>query len=119
MSFSFLYRLRLSLVALSALLSTTVWAQGITFFEGKWEAVLAQSRAENKLVYVDVYTTWCGPCRMMAQQIFPNRKAGKVFNGYFVNYKIDAEKGEGIKIASTYGIRGYPTGLFVNPDGQL
>ncbi|WP_460977755.1 thioredoxin family protein [Spirosoma knui] len=111
--------LRSAGVLLIVLFSTSVWAQGIKFFEGKWEDALALAKAENKLIYVDIYTTWCGPCRMMAQQVFPDRKAGKVFNGYFINYKVDAEKGEGVKLAASYGVRAYPTGLFINADAQL
>lgn len=94
-------------------------AQGILFEQGSWKEVLAKAKAQNKLVFVDVFTSWCGPCRKMAAEVFPLPEVGEKFNGDFVNYKIDAEKGEGVEIAKTYGVKAFPTYLFVNGDGKL
>lgn len=43
--------------------SLSVCAQGITFREGSWKEILAMAKKENKLVFVDNYTSWCGPCK--------------------------------------------------------
>lgn len=93
--------------------------QGIQFTEGTWKEILAKAKNENKLVFIDIYTTWCGPCRMMATETFTQKKVGDVFNTSFINFKIDAEKGEGIAIAKKFEVRAYPTYLFVNGDGDL
>jgi len=90
------------------------FSQGIHFEEGDWQTVKAKAAKENKLIYLDIYTTWCGPCKMMAAKYFPAKEAGDYFNAHFINYKIDAEKGEGITIAKTYAVRGYPTNLFID-----
>jgi thiol-disulfide isomerase/thioredoxin len=74
---------------------------------------------EDKLVFVDVATTWCGPCKQMAANVFPDKEVGELFNKNFINFKIDAEKGDGIKIAQDYGVREYPTYLFVDGAGVL
>ncbi len=97
------------------------FAQGISFVseDMKWQDVLAKAKAEKKLVFVDAYTVWCGPCKQMAKNIFPVKEVGDVFNTHFINAKIDMEKGEGIDIAKQYTIRAYPTYLFVNSDGEL
>ncbi len=97
------------------------FSQGINFVpeDMKWQDVLAKAKKENKIVFVDAYTTWCGPCKWMAANIFPTKEVGDVFNASFVNAKIDMEKGEGIEISKKYGIRMYPTYLFVNGDGEL
>ncbi len=111
---------RLTLTLTLALLSFAALAQqGIQFIEGNWKQVLAQAKAENKLVFVDVYTSWCGPCKLMAAEVFPMENVGKLFNASFVNYKFDAEKGEGVALAKQYGVRSYPTYLFVDGDGKL
>lgn len=103
-----------------AMLNTALFAQdGIQFYHGSWKEALAKAKAENKLIFIDVYTSWCGPCKAMARDIFPLKQVGEKFNASFINYKIDAEKGEGIEVANTYKVNAYPTYLFVNGDGVL
>ena len=98
---------------------TTAQAQGIRFFEGKWKDILSEAKKENKLIFMDAYTTWCGPCKMMASKIFPKEEVGAFFNDKFVNVQIDMEKGEGIELARAFGVMAYPTLLFVDGNGQL
>lgn len=107
------------LLAIMAVLTMHTFAQGIDFSHGTWKEVLAKAKQEDKLVFVDVYTSWCGPCKKMVAEVFPLKEVGDVFNPAFVNYKIDAEKGEGIQIAKQFGVKSYPTYLFVNGDGVL
>ncbi|AQG78159.1 thioredoxin family protein [Spirosoma montaniterrae] len=92
---------------------------GIRFFNGSWKDVLAEAKKQKKPVFVDIYTTWCGPCKQMAKQAFPDTKVGEKFNANFVNYQIDAEKGEGIEVAKKYAVTAYPTSLYVSADGDL
>ena len=44
------------------LFSWNVFSQGIQFETGSWKEVLQKAKQENKLIFVDLYTTWCGPC---------------------------------------------------------
>ncbi|SMC39729.1 thioredoxin family protein [Pedobacter africanus] len=110
---------RYVLVACLMMFTGKLFAQGIEFSHGTWKEVLAKAKQEDKLVFVDVYTSWCGPCKKMVAEVFPLKEVGEVFNPNFVNYKIDAEKGEGIEIAKKFGVKSYPTYLFVNGDGEL
>ena len=96
------------------LFSWNVFSQGIQFETGSWKEVLQKAKQENKLVFVDLYTTWCGPCKKMAAETFPQQTVGDYFNKNFVNYKIDAEKGEGPGLAGKYEVSAYPTLVFVN-----
>ncbi len=109
------------LIFLLVLTANFLFAQGINFVpeNTKWQDILAKAKAENKIVFVDCYTTWCGPCKKMAKDIFPLKEVGDVFNASFVNAKIDMEKGEGVGLAAKYEIRAYPTYIFVNGDGEL
>jgi thiol-disulfide isomerase/thioredoxin len=93
--------------------------KGIKFTEGSWSQVLSEAKKQNKLIFIDIYTTWCGPCKMMSAKVFTDEKVGNKFNEAFINYKIDAEKGEGIELAKNYAITAYPTYLFVNSGGEL
>ncbi|SFE11344.1 thioredoxin family protein [Spirosoma endophyticum] len=92
---------------------------GITFFTGSWKDVLAEAKRQNKPVYVHVYTTWCPPCKRMTLEAFPNPKIGAKFNVHFINYQLDAEKGEGIDVAKRYVVSSYPTALYIAPNGAL
>ncbi|MCW3071934.1 MAG: thiol:disulfide interchange protein [Bacteroidetes bacterium] len=91
----------------------------ISFEHGNWAEVLARSKKENKLIYLDCYTTWCGPCKWMAKNVFTNDTVADFYNANFVNVEIDMEKGEGIELAKKYGIRAYPTMLYLNSDGEV
>lgn len=93
-------------------------AQGINFEEGPWQAVLEKAKKEDKLVYLDAYAVWCGPCKRMQANVFPNEEVGKVYNDLFINYSVDAEKGEGKDIAKTYKVTAYPTHVYVNPHNE-
>lgn len=95
--------------------------EGIVFLENeRWEEVLQKAKQENKLIFTDCYTSWCGPCKMMATEIFPQAEAGEFFNANFISFKTDAEKSEdGRNIAKDYNVTAYPTFLFVNGDGEL
>lgn len=111
---------QLLILGLAISLSTSMIAQeGIQFYEGTWEEALAEATKEDKLVFVDAYTVWCGPCKWMAANAFPDATVGDFFNSNFINAKIDMEKGIGITLANDYNVRAYPSLLFVNGKGEL
>src|SRR5690606_25367863 len=97
------------------------WSQNrsIEFETGTFSEILGKAKAENKLVFIDAYTTWCGPCKWMSKNIFTNDTVADYFNSNFINAKIDMEKGEGIYIAKKYDVRCYPNLLFVDGDGNI
>lgn len=112
--------MKLSLLLFATLTISFANAQtGIQFVEKPWAEILETAKAENKLIFVDAYTTWCGPCKMLSKNIFPQEAVGKAFNTQFVNTKVDMEKGEGIALAELYHVQAYPTLLFINGDGKM
>lgn len=96
-------------------LMTVSFSQGISFEEGSWDEVVTKARSQNRLIFLDVYAAWCGPCKRMDKYIFPDAKAGAFYNQHFISYKLDAENGEGPSIAAKYGIRAYPYNLYIDP----
>lgn len=92
--------------------------QGIIWEEGTLMQALKKAGKEGKLVFLDCYASWCGPCKYMATQVFTTREAGEFFNKNFVNIKIDMEKGEGINLGRELRIQGYPTFIIMNPNGK-
>ncbi|HAS41249.1 MAG TPA: hypothetical protein DCS93_12260 [Microscillaceae bacterium] len=108
------------LSALVLLLATSfAVAQGIQFENDTWAKVKAKAKAENKHIFVDIYTTWCRPCVWQSKKIFPQKKVGDFFNQHFVSFKLDGEKEEGINLVKKYRVAGYPTLLYFNPNGEL
>ncbi len=93
--------------------------KGIQFTEGKWSEILKQAKKENKLIFLDAYTTWCGPCKMLQKNVFTRDDVAATFNGNFINVKIDMEAGEGPSLAKRYPIEGYPTLFFINGKGKV
>ncbi|RZK41343.1 MAG: DUF255 domain-containing protein [Pedobacter sp.] len=112
-----------AIIALLISVSQFLYAQenvGINFLKNKtWEETIAIAKAENKLIFVDVYTDWCGPCKVMDNEVFNQTKVASVFNNSFINYKLDAEKGEGPALAKKYTVKSYPNYLFINSEGIL
>ena len=110
-----------SLISIITLLmfSFTVFGQGVNFKHLTFDEALAKAKAENKLIFMDCYTTWCGPCKYMTENVFPQEKAGEYFNPKFVCVKFDMEKGEGPELAKRFGVRAYPTFFIIRPDGTM
>lgn len=101
------------------LLSQLTQAQGIQFEKGSWSEVVAKAKAQNKPIFLDAYTTWCGPCKKMAKDVFTKSDIGEYFNTHFINYQMDMEKGEGIAFAKNYEVNAFPTLLYFDGNGNL
>jgi len=92
---------------------------GIAFTTASFDELLAKAAKDQKLVFIDGYTTWCGPCKMLAAKTFPQTEVGDFMNPRFISAQIDMERGEGPELAHRYGISAYPTMLILRPDGTL
>lgn len=115
-------------------ISCCIMAQqkGVQFVHGlKWTEVKAKAKAENKYIFVDCFTTWCGPCKMVSTKIFPLEEVGQFFNQNFINVKVQMDKTphdkEDVKawysdvdtIAKIGQVVNYPTFLYFTPAGEL
>ncbi len=99
---------------------TTKSLSGIKFSKMSFEKAIKQAQSSGKLIFIDVHTSWCGPCKEMAKTTFTDSEVGKVFNQRFINLKIDAEQDtDGPMISKAYTVSVYPTLLFINGEGKL
>ncbi|MGN6416791.1 MAG: thioredoxin family protein [Pseudobacter sp.] len=126
--------LKIFLFALSLFFYGTSSAQeeGIHFEHGlTWKEVKEKAKRENKFIFMDCYTTWCGPCKVMSKNIFPQKVTGDFFNDRFVSVKVQfdqtAQDNEEVKkwyadaeaIGKEYNVMAYPTFLYFSPEGEL
>ena len=102
------------------LLFITLFVGAMAFAQTNFQNLtLEKAKAEGKLVFVDCYTSWCGPCKMMAEKVLPLKEVGEYMNAKFVCVKVDMEKSEGPKLAQRYSVSAYPTFLVLKADGSL
>lgn len=101
--------------------STIVVADGgIKFEQMSLDEAMKLAKSTGKTIFIDAYTEWCGPCKRMAATTFMDEGVAKLFNGKFINLKIEMEKSaDGPNVAKMYGVRAYPTLLFIDGDGKL
>lgn len=91
--------------------------EGIQFFEGTFEEALAKAKSEGKPLFVDFYAVWCGPCKRIAREVFPQKEVGDYFNEKFISLQLDAEAPENVEVAKRYNVQGFPTLGFIANDG--
>ncbi|MCB0644295.1 MAG: thioredoxin family protein, partial [Phaeodactylibacter sp.] len=99
--------------------AATAQGTGIAFSHDSWEEVLQQANEANKLIFVDAYAVWCGPCKAMSKDVFTADHVGDFYNENFINVKMDMERGEGVGLAREFNVRAYPTLLYVNGSGEV
>ena len=99
--------------------SSSTSEEGMAFEHGSVAEIFAIAKAQNKYIFVDCFADWCGPCKWMAANVFPQKEVGEFYNSNFVSYKFDMEKGEGPDFAKQYNVTSYPRYLYFSPDGEL
>jgi thiol-disulfide isomerase/thioredoxin len=94
-------------------------AQGIDFFKGEWQAALELAKSQDKLIFVDAYATWCGPCKRMSSDVFPDAEVGAFYNRNFISLKLDMEAPENLEFRSKYPVAAFPTLYYISSDGEV
>jgi len=93
--------------------------RSIQFMETSWKEIIAKAKSENKLIFLDGYASWCSPCKYLAAKVFTVDSVADFYNKNFINSHFDMEKGEGIEVRAKYGIKVFPTLVFINGDGEV
>lgn len=92
---------------------------GIHFFNGTFNEAILEAKKQDKFLFIDVYASWCIPCKQLKETTFKDEKVGAYFNSTFINVTIDAESREGKKFVEKYAVRGFPTLLIIDARGNL
>ena len=121
---------KLSLEQVESMVPTEEPGQGI-HFEDKlsWDQVKEKAKAENKGIFLDFYTTWCGPCKWMDENVYAKKEVGDYINKNFVSVKVQIDRtakdndlvkswyGTSKRMEAEYKVAAYPTLLFTNDEG--
>ncbi|HEX5131284.1 MAG TPA: tetratricopeptide repeat protein [Candidatus Krumholzibacteria bacterium] len=111
-------KFKTAILAAAALATLTAAASAeVNWSKESYDQMLQRASAEKKYVFIDFFTTWCGPCKMLDENVYPDAAAEKLLNG-MIAAKFDAEKDPWIASAKEYRIRAYPTLLVLGPDGK-
>lgn len=105
-------------------LATTAWSSETIDFteiktEGDWDAVMKKAQKENKAIFLDMYADWCGYCKKMVREIYPQEEVADYYNAKFINVRVDGEKGVGEYFSDNYEVEGFPTHLYFDGLGNL
>ncbi len=92
---------------------------GIQFVSISFDDALKLAAKENKLIFMDCFTTWCGPCKWLDANTFKDEKLAAYFNQNFVNLKVDMEKGEGIALREKMNVTAFPTMFLLDAQGNV
>jgi len=92
---------------------------GIQFHKGSWAEAIARAQKENKPIFMDIYATWCGPCKQLKKYTFADKEAGDYFNQNYINVALDGEQAEGAELAQKFEVMAYPTLIFLDKNGNV
>jgi len=113
-------KMQIMLVILSlVLISQSLMADELQFKSGTWDEIKSLAKQENKIIFLDAYTDWCGWCKVLDKETFTDKQVIDFVNANFIPVKYEMETGFGQTLAMKYRVRGFPSQLFFNPDGSL
>jgi len=92
---------------------------GIQFRRENWESAQASAKQENKVIFLNLYATWCAPCRKLKAKSFSNEEVGQFFNNSFINVSLDGESERGRQLMEKYSMPGFPSLLFLDGNGNI
>ncbi|HLP92423.1 MAG TPA: thioredoxin family protein [Saprospiraceae bacterium] len=90
----------------------------IPFHKDSQTAMLDSALQQGKPVFMDFYTNWCGPCKILDREVLTNQRVVQKFSRKFINLKINAEQGDGPALAQKYSVKAYPTLILLDAKGQ-
>ncbi|MFZ1321091.1 MAG: thioredoxin fold domain-containing protein [Ignavibacteria bacterium] len=97
--------------------SQNSFADEVEFASGSYQEIIDKAKSENKTIMIDFVTDWCKWCVETDRKVYTDPAVYSYANERQINWKIDAEKGEGPELAKKYGVKGFPTIIFTDPSG--
>ena len=112
-----------ALLLVAAPLAVSLSAQAPVKWEHDYQSALKRAKAENKVIFMDLWTEWCPPCQHLQKNVFPSPE-GQAALAKVVPFSSLVQKRdgtplpEGTKLAEKFHLEGYPTMVILNADGK-
>jgi thiol-disulfide isomerase/thioredoxin len=87
--------------------------------EEQWQAAIQKAESSEKLIFLDIYASWCGPCKYLENNVYTDESLGEYYNDNYVNLKMDGESEFGAQMARKYELSAYPTMYYLDPEEQI
>lgn len=110
---------KIILMIMIAALPMLSFAKGIDFQHLSLQEALDKAEKENKAIFIDIYATWCGPCKYLSKNIFTDNDLGSFMNDNFICIKLDGEQEDGESLMYDFDLSSYPTMLFLDHNKKL
>jgi thiol-disulfide isomerase/thioredoxin len=94
-------------------------SQDLKVIDQDYKRALEVATVENKLIFVDFYTTWCVPCKQLDKYVFQNDSVKQQLGSEFILLKYDAEKDSVFHLSKKHHVMSYPTGLILDKNGYV
>ncbi|MEL6804063.1 MAG: thioredoxin family protein, partial [Bacteroidota bacterium] len=91
----------------------------LTIVEQDYERALELAAEQDKLLFIDFYTVWCGPCKQLDKYVFHNDSLKGLLGQQVVLLKYDAEQDTTFHLSKKYHVNSYPMGLLLTPEGRV
>ncbi|MEM1283009.1 MAG: thioredoxin family protein [Chlamydiota bacterium] len=91
----------------------------LTIIEQDYERARELAAEQDKLLFIDFYTVWCGPCKKLDKYVFHNDSLRGLLSQQVVLLKYDAEQDTTFHLSKKYHVGSYPTGLLLTPEGRV
>lgn len=91
----------------------------INYNKSDFQTFQLLAKNQNKLILIEFWASWCGPCLRMDRETYSNRSLGNFINENFFVYKLDADSFDGLETAGKYNVESFPALLVLSPQGDL
>ena len=110
-------------IAALLLIAAPLFAQGPVKWEHDYASALRRAKAEKKLIFMDLWTEWCGPCLHLQKNVFPTAEgtaalAKVVPYSALVQKKDGTPVAEGTKLAEKFRLNAFPTLVILDAEGK-
>ncbi|MEM9544532.1 MAG: thioredoxin family protein [Bacteroidota bacterium] len=92
-------------------------SEELVIIEQDYNKALKLASEEDKLLFIDFYTTWCAPCKKLDKLVFQDGTIKESLQKDFILLKYDAEKDTDFHLSKKHHVSSYPTGLILTPEG--